>query len=287
MVKYVETGSNYRHSVGYEYDNLNNLTLLVETINGDTHTTSYTYDSDNRITSIATDSVRQTIEYDNYGRISRMSVKNGEIPVLTASHTYRNTTTGLPTRQLLTTETLSPIDFLTSTTSYDDSGNITVINVNAPGWMDTLIPTGNATSIIEHVSYTYDTANQLVREDNYRTLITSVWEYDDAGNILSRTDYPYTVRPVEFETPIEQVVYHYGDSAWGDLLTSYDGKAITYDSIGNPLTYGNITYTWEHGRELASLSDGTTTWTYTYDANGMRTSRSNGTLTYNYVYNGS
>ena len=30
----------------------------------------------------------------------------------------------------------------------------------------------------------------------------------------------------------------YGDSDWGDLLTSYDGKTITYDAIGNPLSDG-------------------------------------------------
>jgi len=72
----------------------------------------------------------------------------------------------------------------------------------------------------------------------------------------------------------------------GDLLTAYDGKSITYDGIGNPVSYDGWTYTWEHGRELASMSKGTTTWTFTYDANGMRTSRSNGTTTYTYVYNG-
>ena len=53
------------------------------------------------------------------------------------------------------------------------------------------------------------------------------------------------------------------------------------------LTDGTWTYTWQNGRELASMSKGSTTWNYTYDANGMRTQRSNGTTVYNYVYNGS
>ena len=286
MVKYVETGSNYRHSVGYEYDELNNLTLLVETINGDTHTTSYTYDSDNRITSMATGSISQTIGYDNYGRIATMTMKNGQMSILSTLQTYRSTTTGVPSRQLLTTEITSSTDFLKSTTPHDDNGNIVGIIVTGPGWMDTLIPTSNGTSYIEQISYTYDTANQLVRENNYRTLITSVWEYDNAGNILSRTDYPYTVRPVEFETPIAQDVYHYEDSAWGDLLTGIDNVSFTYDENGNLLNDGYWTYSWEHGRQLSGMTNGTTTWIYTYDAKGMRTSRSNGTDTYTYVYNG-
>ncbi len=57
--------------------------------------------------------------------------------------------------------------------------------------------------------------------------------------------------------------------------------------MGNPTRDGTWSYTWKHGRELVSMSDGTTTWTYTYDADGMRTKRTNGTNTYTYVYNGS
>ena len=34
MMKYVEKSGNSTHSVGYTYDNINNLTALVETING-------------------------------------------------------------------------------------------------------------------------------------------------------------------------------------------------------------------------------------------------------------
>ena len=88
-------------------------------------------------------------------------------------------------------------------------------------------------------------------------------------------------------TPIDTVTYSYDDFSWGDLLTGYDGQTITHDRIGNPLTDGTWTYTWEHGRELASMTSGATTWNYTYDANGMRTQRTNGSTTYSYIYNGS
>lgn len=55
----------------------------------------------------------------------------------------------------------------------------------------------------------------------------------------------------------------------GDLLTAYDGQTITYDGIGNPLTDGRWTYTWQNGRELASMSKSSITWNYTYDVNGL------------------
>ena len=80
------------------------------------------------------------------------------------------------------------------------------------------------------------------------------------------------------------MLYAYTDPDWGDLLTAYDGTAITYDTIGNPLYDGTWTYTWEHGRRLASMTDGTTTWSYSYNADGLRTGRTDGTNTYQYVY---
>ena len=40
-------------------------------------------------------------------------------------------------------------------------------------------------------------------------------------------------------------VYTYGDANWKDKLTAYDGKPITYDAIGNPLTYDGYTFTWQ------------------------------------------
>ena len=130
-----------------------------------------------------------------------------------------------------------------------------------------------------------DKANQLIREDNQAANKTWTWEYDNAGNILSRKEYTYTTG--ELGSATSRVNYTYGNSNWGDLLTAYNGQSITSDSIGNMLSDGTWTYTWKHGRELAAMSDGSDTWEFTYNADGLRTKRTNGTTTYNYVYNGS
>ena len=79
---------------------------------------------------------------------------------------------------------------------------------------------------------------------------------------------------------ISTVTYGY-TSTWGDKLTSYAGTSITYDSMGNPLSYHNgndYTFTWENGRRLKSASMGSYTLSFKYNDEGIRTSKTvNGT----------
>ncbi len=85
---------------------------------------------------------------------------------------------------------------------------------------------------------------------------------------------------------METKTYTYGDSSWADLLTKYNGKAITYDGIGNMLTYNGSTYTWM-GCELRKITNGSNTYSYKYNADGIRTSKTvNGTTT-EFFLNGS
>ena len=178
---------------------------------------------------------------------------------------------------------------LNSYYSYDDNGNITRYNMTGGSDMEWWSLDEEEATRMGEVYYHYDTANQLVREDNMWLGKTFVWTYDDAGNITSCKEYAYINNWEDVTgTPTKTNTYTYGDSAWCDLLTAYNGVTWQYDQIGNLTSDGTWTYTWQNGRELASMSNGSTTWNYTYDANGMRTGRtpSNGTA-YTYVYNGS
>ena len=82
--------------------------------------------------------------------------------------------------------------------------------------------------------------------------------------------------------------YSYGDSNWKDKLTAYDGSAITYDAIGNPLSYiGGWNFTWEQGRRLSTASNGSDSISYKYNSDGIRTSKTvNGTTTNFYLDDG-
>lgn len=75
----------------------------------------------------------------------------------------------------------------------------------------------------------------------------------------------------------------------GVKMISYDRKPITYDDLGNPLTYYNGTqFTWQMGRQLesAQLSDGTQI-SYKYNADGLRTEKKVGNKTTSYTLVGS
>ena len=85
------------------------------------------------------------------------------------------------------------------------------------------------------------------------------------------------------------ITFSYTDSEWGDLLTAYNGHAITYDEIGNPLSYYNgsaYTFTWE-GRRLVGAVKGSNNLTFIYNDEGIRTSKSRfGGIKVEYLLNG-
>ncbi len=156
---------------------------------------------------------------------------------------------------------------------------------------------GNITQIADGilgyalVTYTYDDLERLTQE-KYPEPSTNDWEeidytYDTAGNIRSATEKTYWEGEITSSTTH---TYSYDDANWLDLLTAYDGVSLTYDAIGNPLSYYNgtsYTMTWAKGRQLASVSKGSgtsaTAIAYAYDMDGIRRSKTVGGVTTEFV----
>ena len=157
---------------------------------------------------------------------------------------------------------------------------------NKFGYIETQSYDGNETS------YVYDELGQLIRENNELLGKTYTYEYDSRGNILSKKTYAFTTGEISDDTPTLEAdrLYSYASNSWKDQLTGYNGATITYDALGNPLSYNNgsaYTFTWQNGRQLASATVGSKSVSYEYDVNGLRTSKTVGGVVYNYYWQGS
>ena len=87
-------------------------------------------------------------------------------------------------------------------------------------------------------------------------------------NILSKVAYPFTEGEVGIAVHTD--IYVYGNPNWKDQLTAYNGVLITYDAIGNPLSDGTWTNTWQHGRQLANMAKPGETVSFVYNEDGLR-----------------
>ena len=161
----------------------------------------------------------------------------------------------------------------TTAYTYDSVGNITSITIDG----------------VLKYSYEYDDLGQLTRENNAVANRTYVYTYDKAGNIDEKKTYGYTIAETISTTLYSTNDYKYDISSWKDLLTSFDGITISYDTAGNPTSgyFGNSTVglEWENGRCLsriyATSEEEEFDISFTYNDSGIRTSKNvDGTIHY-------
>ena len=155
--------------------------------------------------------------------------------------------------------------------TYDDNGNITKKDYGNSGSVTNTYDTKDRITSTSYngktFNYTYDVNSQLtaVSGTNY----SASYAYDNRGNITNKT------------INGTSTTFSYSNDGWNDKLTSVNGTSLTYDSNGNVLIYGDKSFTWSSGRNLASIKDGNNTYSYTYDENGIRISKTvNGKTTY-------
>ena len=263
LMRWEQSGSGYANSVTWSYDDNNNLSTQKQTLNGTTYTTSYTYDKDNRLTKTTEGTVSAGYTYDALGRMTAMDAQSGGKSVVKTAIGYNDPSSTTATGQVRTWKSGST----TYTYAYDARGNITSVS------------DGQSTT-----TYAYDSFDQLVRENNQAAGKTWTYAYDSGGNILSKTEYAYTTGSLG--AAVRTVNYGYGDASWSDLLTSIGGQSLTADEIGNLLSDGTWTYTWQHGRQLAGMSKTGTNIAYGYDSDGKRITKTVNGTTYNYHYLG-
>ena len=302
----------------YTYDNAGRMLRSYDHRNGRTYT--YHYDFKGRLAAKAcSDGTRLNYTYDDRDYLLSSARQLGDFK-LNQTYLYGDGTTnkklksqvygmtaitGAGTTLFSASSLFDKLDRLstrtltggayTQTTAYAYEWGTTLpqsVTVNGSTVSYTYDAAGNITTITDGslvTYYTYDSLNHLVREDKAYSNKTVVYAYDNGGNILTKTEYAYspTVEDITTLTPTNTVTYAYGNTDWKDQLTSFNGEAITYDAIGNPLTYRGMTLTWQNGRQLATLVNGNTSISYQYNEEGLRTSKTVNGITTEYYWNGS
>lgn len=265
-----------------------------ETYNGSTFITSESAGSYNSTTGVSSNSlqiggvgsqngvVSVNSEKDWFSRAKSSTVKynNGTADKATvkSEYTYKagasmGTTTNLVERyinQIKNGNTSVGSNGFAYT--YDAKGNIaTVSEVTLTG----------STSLL--YKYYYDEANQIVRVDDKVQNKTFSYVYNKGGNLHTVKTYNYTSGSLPAIAK-KTDSYTYVAVGWVDKLAYVRGKHLTYDDVGNLLTYNGKTHTWGEGRQLATFENGSVSAAYKYDENGLRTQKTVGNKTYSYTW---
>ena len=258
----------YTGQVAYDnvYGNLSEFTEKVGE-NRQEFGTKFGYDDENRPTSLtysigATTIGQSTTTIDKLNRTTFSAVKLGS---KTFTSEYHFAAGGYGTGSVTNLVSSITQPGCTCGYGYDDNGNIASATLNGK-W----------------TGYTYDELGQLIQVNDHSDTRSgengTTWKYtyDLGGNILKKERFAYN----DTTNPLETVTYTYGDANWRDKLTAVNGNAIAYDAIGNPLSDGTWTYTWQNGRQLQKMQKLGVTAEFVYNADGLRVQKTvNGVVT--------
>ena len=268
-VKTAEAGQHvYTGQVAYDnvYGNLSEFTEKVGE-NRQEFGTKFGYDDENRPTSLTYSANgkeigQSTTTIDKLNRTTFSAVKLGS---KTFTSEYHFAAGGYGTGSVTNLVASITQPGCNCGYGYDDNGNIASATLNGK-W----------------TGYTYDALGQLIQVNDHSDTrsgengTTWTYSYDLGGNILKKERFAYA----DTTTPLETVTYTYGDANWRDKLTAVNGNAIRYDAIGNPLSDGTWTYTWQNGRQLQKMQKSGVTAEFVYNADGLRVQKTvNGVAT--------
>lgn len=303
----------------YDYDIRDNVTRFVlnmgdyevtqqylySAIDGQAETEAYAKDN-LPIRYLISDTRYADYDYDSLNRLTQRSFSTTR-PLLNNYSYYASTRNTDDSTYYQTTKLHTEIvDNVAYRYTYDALGNIIKIEKG-----ERVTGTNTADNFTEYFSYEYDALGQLTRVNSVPENAVILYEYDVLGNILSESVYNgyatygsmTTADIVDNDhTPNYRTVYHYGALVEGfsKVLTGRtvytfdvsDGSyttvdsSVSYDEIGNPLTYESATLTWQNGRQLASYSKDGTSVSYTYDSDSLRTSKTVNGVKHEYLYVG-
>ena len=259
----------YTSTATLTWDAGNRLTKIVDVQAGKTTTITRTFDGLNRMTSEVTEQGEVDYAYDNGGRRTAMTVKNG------------------PSTAQVVTQSLAY--------TYDNADRLTKI-------VQAAAPVNNATA--QPITFAYDNANRMTLQTE-STGLNIGYTYTDADEIQSITYKTPTGTVIHSGTYTYDAAGH-RTGVTGDLATfvqasgtdvtgatynannqlmTWSGKSFAYDKNGNMTSDGASTYTWDARGQLVSIT-GATAATFQYDTQRRRLAKTIGTTTTAFLYDG-
>lgn len=249
------------YRIGY---NSNGDKVEKTSVNGQTKTITSGTDNDGKAF-VDNDGVRVESSSDDFGRITEVKTLYSGTNVFSTLYSYctRPNSNATSNNVHTITQKYGENNLLEYYYSYDESGNIAAVS-----------ETTNLNESFER--YYYDSLNQLTialdtRNNTYTRIL-----YDEGGNIEQVVKSNYDTVNNQPSTEIYRNTYTYGDNNWKDKLTAFNGQTITYDAMGNPLQYRDgLSFKWENGRQLHSVTQNNAELQMKYDSNGLRTQKGN------------
>ncbi|MFR7761913.1 MAG: RHS repeat-associated core domain-containing protein [Eubacterium sp.] len=153
--------------------------------------------------------------------------------------------------------------------AYDLAGNITEIKVNGDKLYE----------------YKYDAHGRLIVEKDYAHLSSIEYGYDETSNVqavkigsINENGTIVKINKTKYAT--------YDNNQWADQMTSFNGNTISYDGVGNPLTYINgEKFTWSKGRQLSEIDlEDNSKIEFSYNESGLRSYKNTQDVSTEYVW---
>ncbi len=281
--------------IEYSYDDYGNLSVYYYNIDGvqnnvlyQHETTSTKYDK----TVFGLNEFDYTYETTGLRRLVNVSLKINSQVKYSKDYEYYSIADPLMGN---TSYRIKSVDYGVGTNAfketydYDNVGNIISI-------------TKETNSITYLKEYFYDNKNQVLRENNEEHNYSIIYSYDSYGNVQTKFYYDHSIGDTPIQTTERTSNTYTYDTVWKDKLSTdtYVNSitseifvlTYTYDEIGNVIliddTRGSnydVNYDWE-GRNLVSISKGSTVITYKYSQNGIRTSKTVNGVTTEYYLDG-
>ena len=160
-----EHASDRSHGLWYTYDDLGRVATVRDVFDGTAATTAYEYGTGDQISKVTYDSGYESYSYDLFNRLDQWHTYHGSTRLIQKNISYEGIDDQSGSSRPVAWSYVSTGGY-SAIYNYTSDGNGNIVSETLDG---------------KRTTYVYDSANQLIRENNQRANRTWTWTYDAAG----------------------------------------------------------------------------------------------------------